>query len=134
LRKHLWIIVTLSSGILNEGKEFLTSPLTFLHMKDPRLGKEDYAEVMVQIRRMSREQRIRLLLLEKFGSRCKKCGNNDYRVLQLDHVRNNRGEERKKFKNIRTVYRNILDGILPKEDYQLLCANCNWIKRFDCSP
>jgi len=31
----------------------------------------------------------------------------------------------------KTMQRYIFMGRLPKENYQILCANCNWIKRYE---
>lgn len=68
---------------------------------------------------------LRQRLLQLLGGKCVHCGFSDPRALQVDHL-NGGGT-----KEIRTigawgVYRRALKH--PKE-YQLLCANCNWIKR-----
>lgn len=70
----------------------------------------------------------RLELIKKFGGRCKKCGIDDIRVLQVDHINGNGEIERKKF-NSKTRYKMIMadDG----SKYQLLCANCNIIKAWE---
>jgi len=97
-----------------------------------RLSQEDYGEVMLQIRRMSREQRVRLILLEMYGGRCCRCGNDDYRVLQLDHINDDAPEDRKKYGlSKRTIYLKIIRGEIDRKRYQLLCSNCNWIKRYE---
>lgn len=68
------------------------------------------------------------LVYDLLGSKCAQCGFDDIRALQVDHVNGNGGEERKIYKGGQTVlYRMILDAW--GEGYQLLCANCNWIKR-----
>ena len=85
---------------------------------------------------------LRLAVLKKLGGKCANpaCqwlnadgsrGCTDWRCLQVDHVHGNGNTERKLFintKGIGALYRKILadtDGL-----YQLLCANCNWIKKY----
>ena len=76
-----------------------------------------------------RKQKIHSLL----GSECVKCGFKDSRALQIDHINGGGYTERKLYnRNPIKYYKNILNSILNKENkYQLLCANCNWIKRFE---
>ena len=64
------------------------------------------------------------------GNKCVKCGFTDKRALQIDHV-NGGGYQEIKNLNARQRYYNVLKSIELKDNkYQLLCANCNWIKRF----
>lgn len=65
--------------------------------------------------------------LEYFGNKCKNCGITDKRVLQLDHVHGKRKKD-SKLSNVNKLYIEISEGKYENE-YQLLCANCNWIKR-----
>jgi len=70
-----------------------------------------------------------------FGSRCAVCGNTDHRVLQLDHINGGGNIERMNDKKFaRAEYRLRLIQQNPKEarrKYQLLCANCNWVKKWE---
>lgn len=59
------------------------------------------------------------------GSTCRRCGFTDARALQIDHVRSNGSEERRALTPT-AIYKRVL--VVP-DDYQLLCANCNYIKR-----
>jgi len=54
-------------------------------------------------------------------------GCSDPRCLQIDHVHGGGNKERKGRGN-EVLYLKIL---LNPEGYQLLCANCNWIKRYE---
>lgn len=77
-------------------------------------------------------QKRRLEILGMLGDRCKKCGyKEDYRALQIDHVRSNGKEERKQMSHSwsYTFWKKALAE--RPQDYQILCANCNWIKRLD---
>ena len=59
---------------------------------------------------------------------CRSCGYDaDVRALQIDHVNGGGVKEHRKIGS-----QGISQRVLTHtEDYQLLCANCNWIKRFD---
>lgn len=69
-------------------------------------------------------------LLEFMGGKCIKCGFSDSRALQIDHV--NGGGRNKHEGSSRMFIKNVLNSLIKGEKkYQLLCANCNWIKRMD---
>jgi len=83
-------------------------------------------------------EKMKKAAYEKLGNRCNNpgCGWINYdgsrgcedpRCLQIDHVNGGGNIERKK--GVRTIgtYRHVLMD--KKGLYQLLCANCNWIKR-----
>ena len=67
--------------------------------------------------------------LVHLGGVCKRCGFDDWRALQIDHVNGGGKKElqSKKYYNWRLYYRNVLSDTTGK--YQVLCANCNWIKK-----
>ena len=74
-------------------------------------------------------RRLRLRVLEHLGGKCIRCGITDTRVLQIDHVNGGGSKERIVFTHRDEFHRKVL-----KDDancYQLLCANCNWIKRHE---
>jgi len=54
-------------------------------------------------------------------------------MLHIDHVHNGGNEERKSFnKSSASYYRLITKKILSgSKEYQLLCAACNWRKRYE---
>ena len=90
------------------------------NIKKVRKSQRDY--------KAQRKQEIHSLL----GNKCIKCGFEDSRALQIDHINGGGYTERKQYnKSPSKYYKNILNSIINKENkYQLLCANCNWIKRF----
>ena len=56
-------------------------------------------------------------------------GCTDARCLQIDHVKGDGAKKRHGGEGNGVVsYRKVLKTV-PGEEYQLLCANCNWIKR-----
>jgi len=75
----------------------------------------------------SRNQRRKLLDL--LGGKCAHCGFTDYRALQIDHIEGGGMKDIRSFGNMRTYYKNVMNDKTAK--YQILCANCNWIKRHE---
>lgn len=68
-------------------------------------------------------------ILELLGAKCKRCGFNDKRALQIDHI--NGGGTKERLQHGGSYNRKVLEKIMNGSDeYQILCANCNWIKRY----
>ena len=63
-------------------------------------------------------------LFDLLGIQCSVCGFSDIRALQFDHI-NGGGD-----KTGRSYYKYISDPDI-KLKLQVLCANCNWIKRHE---
>lgn len=88
-----------------------------------RISNPVYAENRrKKIREIHAERRIAILWF--LGEKCIKCGFSDSRALQVDHV-NGGGVLERKTLGTSGVYN---DVIRNPGRYQLLCANCNWIK------
>ena len=62
------------------------------------------------------------------GDRCKRCGFTDPRALQIDHINGGGLKQFRELKNYVLYLKLVLE---TPENYQLLCANCNWIKRHE---
>jgi hypothetical protein len=71
------------------------------------------------------QETLRGKVIEYLGGCCYICGFKDKRALQIDHINGGGTSERKKF-GWSKMYKLILSGA---KGYQVLCANCNWIKR-----
>lgn len=77
-----------------------------------------------------RSKSIRLATLAALGGKCVRCGFDDYRALQIDHINGEGNKERKQSSAYTGYQRKVLESFLRGENkYQLLCSNCNWIKR-----
>ncbi|KKR07004.1 MAG: hypothetical protein UT33_C0006G0080 [Candidatus Peregrinibacteria bacterium GW2011_GWC2_39_14] len=77
-----------------------------------------------------RKAKARCEIIEMLGNKCSKCGFEDERALCLDHVNGGGKKEQKKFGG--SYIMQILKRIkLGSEEYQLLCCNCNQIKKID---
>ena len=68
-------------------------------------------------------------IFNHYGNQCTRCSFTDPRALQIDHI-NGGGlaERRSKGSNGISRLKRVLQN--PAQ-YQLLCANCNWIKRVE---
>lgn len=74
---------------------------------------------------------VRQSVLERLGNKCTRCGFSDSRALQIDHINGNGKKDLKERKSQFSYIKSLAD--MPDAElysrYQLLCANCNWIKR-----
>lgn len=107
--------------------------------RNRKLKYKEYAETtkkrllknkphIVEITKRWRET-LRNMALLTLGNKCCKCGYSDKRALQIDHILGNGGKERRELNyNQFKIYKKISSG---SNEYQLLCANCNWIKRYE---
>ena len=76
----------------------------------------------------------RLQLCDILGSRVCKCGFSDIRALQFDHINGNGRKyymEQFQQPSLRDKILNyyIANPDIARKTFQVLCANCNWIKR-----
>jgi hypothetical protein len=64
------------------------------------------------------------------GSVCERCGFADARALQIDHLDGGGNQEHRDFGNARNMYQFYRRNAgLARQRLQVLCANCNWIKK-----
>jgi hypothetical protein len=103
---------------------------------------ERYRELVRKSQRQKRMQ-IKKEIIQFLGSQCANPYNLnhgdfmfDIRCLQIDHIYGGGKIKKRGIKTNRDLgssyYRKILKEIKAgSKDYQLLCANCNWIKRYE---
>lgn len=58
---------------------------------------------------------------------CEECGESDFRVLTINHIR---GLKKNECKKRRHLHRFINKGLRKTKDLNILCHNCNWIHEF----
>lgn len=100
------------------------------HMKE---WQENYRKTDVgkEVRRKYGEK-TRNTVVGVLGGSCIKCGFSDSRALQIDNINGGGGKERREMVSTYTFYCKVIESVLKKENkYQLLCANCNWIKKVE---
>ncbi len=77
----------------------------------------------------------KILVLTHYGNNklaCVRCGNNDIRVLSIDHINGGGTRERKNMSSTSSYlyYCWLIKNNFPK-GYQTLCMNCQFIKRIE---
>jgi len=65
-------------------------------------------------------------IISKGSLSCACCGNKNVDWLQIDHIIPVKGK--RKGKSSSTLTRQIIQGEIPIDGFQLLCANCNYAK------
>ena len=75
---------------------------------------------------------LRQQLLQLLGNKCVKCDFIDVRALQVEHKKGGGRAEQRKFNGTQRMYKYYLDNPKQaKKQLQVMCANCNWIKRIE---
>ena len=69
---------------------------------------------------------MRLTAIDLLGGRCVTCENDDWRVLQFDHINDDGSEDRERSGS--SLVLSVVNG--QRDDIQLLCANCHQIKTY----
>lgn len=69
-------------------------------------------------------------VFEVYGGRCVTCGCSDLKCLQIDHVSGDGRLERTRLAQLNQYYEHV-KSTFGDGTYQILCANCNWIKRIE---
>jgi hypothetical protein len=104
--------------------------------KDPLFRKKQ------NDRRRVYQRRVRMKVIEVLGGCCANPYGlhdkpfSDWRCLQIDHVKGNGHSYRNMRLHLDTSSINLYHKIIREvksgsKDYQLLCANCNWIKKYE---
>ena len=78
---------------------------------------------------------LRVFVMDTLGNKCSKCGFDDSRALQIDHIHGGGTQQKKELglNNPHKYYRYLAEMDISelRSNYQILCANCNWIKRME---
>lgn len=71
-------------------------------------------------------RRLRAQVIDGLGSICACCGESEPIFLQLDHIHGGGNLHYRKFAGSwSAVYRAVRDTGFPRDQYRLLCSNCN---------
>lgn len=72
---------------------------------------------------------IKEKIFDKLGHYCSRCGFEDKRALCIDHVNGGGYKELRSGLSVFSYYKKVLSD--TDNTYQILCHNCNWIKRHE---
>ncbi len=104
------------------------------HNQNHYLANREYLISQAKVKTAEQEKRYRQgVRLRTFqvlgGARCQNCGFAAWRALQIDHI--DAGGVKngwvKKHTRITWIIKN---PEIARQKFQVLCANCNWIKRY----
>lgn len=73
-------------------------------------------------------EKLRQEVFAEYGGKCQGCGIDDPDLLDIDHISNNGAAHRKIGIRGRSMKYLLKREGFPKDNYQLLCKNCNWKK------
>ena len=78
-------------------------------------------------------RKFRFLIFELLGNKCKRCGfSSDWRAFQIDHTNGGGGLEKKRLGIHSFQGKEYFEIVKASpEKYQILCCNCNQIKRYE---
>jgi len=68
---------------------------------------------------------LRTGIIEGYGGKCELCGEDNPHFLTLDHINRGGSKEVKKLGGLHNLYRKLRDNNYPRDNYRLLCYNCN---------
>jgi len=68
---------------------------------------------------------LRMNIIEGYGGKCELCGEDNPHFLTIDHIDGEGSKERKVLGSSTALYRKLRDNNYPKDNYRLLCYNCN---------
>lgn len=98
-------------------------------MNGRRISNETYMNgVHIWQREHARKNKIRVILHYSPEGKCVRCGFSDMRALSMDHIKG-RGAQ-----HIRKIHIPLYSWLIKNnfpEGFQVLCMNCQWIKRFE---
>jgi AP2 domain len=119
-------------GIEKYGKHNYLNPKT---ADAKKYRKDDYEKNKDRYQTYHRKwekinnRKLREEIIEAYGSKCVCCNENIEWFLCIDHINGNGCQERRELKLEGTkFYKWLKKQGFPKEDYQLLCHNCNFAK------
>lgn len=98
-----------------------------------RAYRQKHAEILghkTRQRNRHRREEAWAAVLAAFGGKCATCGFSDPRALQIDHV-NDDGYLDKWDRLDAVKFKRMVLAEAHTGRYQILCANCNWIKRHE---
>jgi hypothetical protein len=80
---------------------------------------------LMRISNRRQRQKLRVEMVKAYGGKCKCCGETEVLFLELDHIHNDGHKDRKvNGAGVKLLCRLKKAG-WPKNNYQILCSNCN---------
>lgn len=95
-------------------------------IRNPNMNHESYMRNRESRLEKQRESTriLRNEMIDAYGGRCTCCGEDRREFLTLEH-KNGDGAEHRKGKGLYTIIRELRNMGFPKDNYSILCWNCN---------
>lgn len=113
-------------NLIINNKNYLNNKLCKYCYANSKLNKFVCSQCNSKLKR-NYQINLKLKVYQQYGNACNVCGCNKLEFLTIDHINNNGAEHRKKIYNI---YSWLKINNYPKDNYQILCFNCNYSKHF----
>lgn len=93
----------------------------------------DLNRELILDRAAAKRREFKIEVFQRLGGICVVCGFSDERALQIDHLHGGGSRDRRQFTDWRAYLKKLLslDSKALTAQYQLLCANCNTIKKVE---
>jgi hypothetical protein len=79
----------------------------------------------VNKKRNEEHRLLRFEIIKEYGNKCQCCNEDHLEFLSIDHINSNGSSHRKEIGQGR-LYKWLKKNNYPKDNYRLLCMNCNW--------
>jgi hypothetical protein len=98
----------------------------------PEIKQKELQEMKIRGKHIVEEQKKHVIYHYSNGTMvCAKCGFSDIRALSIDHINGGGRKHTQELKKVGTIfYRWLIKNNFPK-GYQVLCMNCNYIKKIE---
>ena len=81
-------------------------------------------------RRRENDRQAKQAVVDAYGGQCVCCGESQIEFLTIDHINNDGALHRRRVGKGRRIYRDLIAQGFPKDNYRLLCFNCNITRGF----
>lgn len=109
------------------------SKMTSEELERKRAYERDYYRKHLETRKLAKmafRRKMRVEAINLLGGKCCQCGESDIRCLQIDHINGGGRQERMRLKGPYAYYKKVIEAAKNNtNEYQCLCANCNFKKR-----
>ena len=118
-----------SNHIKEYTKEYYDLHRDELIAKQSEYARKEANRERKRVNQNRRNAAVRERVLDIVGRKCARCGFDDVRALQLDHINGGGIQHKKQFARTTDYYEFVIES--GGVGFQTLCANCNWIKRYE---
>jgi len=83
----------------------------------------------ISVYRSESKERLKKDLIDGYGGCCSCCGEKHVEFLTLEHLKGGGNQHRKRSGGHLKIYRELRVLGFPKEDFTIMCMNCNFARR-----